>query len=372
MKGNFHVQCGVGENLKITSKSYLSLWYKIAKKKKLTGAKRVAYVAGYVAVNSINPFKAIKKVSRAVKSVKRLRKVTKTYKRAKKSKVFLKKAKKVVKATYKKSKRSVKKSSKKVYKGYLKAKCKITKKGCFVEGTLILTENGLVPIEDIEIGDYVWAENPKTGEIELKEVLDTFEKQVDTIVTITVDGETIETTEAHVFYVENVGWLPASMLKQGDILHLEDGRTIPIESIETTTYNYYVNVYNFEVEDFHTYYVSDISVLVHNQGCKKTIPNDKLSHIFRKKEGHFSQETNYGKRLLTEIANNEKYYLGLDQHGNGWYAKITRNGKQIWVRTKGNHITDGGINKVPKKYNPRTGLCKDIVKKRKEWIFNWK
>ena len=284
MKGNFHVQCGVRENLEIISKSYLSLWYKIAKKKKLTGAKRVAYVAGYVAVNSINPFKAIKKVSRAVKSVKRLRKVTKTYKRAKKSKVFLKKAKKVVKATYKKSKRSVKKSSKKVYKGYLKAKCKITKKGCFVEGTLILTENGLVPIEDIEIGDYVWAENPKTGEIELKEVLDTFEKQVDTIVTITVDGETIETTEAHVFYVENVGWLPASMLKQGDILHLEDGRTVPIESIETITYNYYVNVYNFEVEDFHTYYVSDLSVLVHNS-CKRV-----------QKKGCFTEDT----LILTE------------------------------------------------------------------------
>ena len=102
MKGNFHVQCGVGENLKITSKSYLSLWYKIAKKKKLKGAKRVAYVAGYVAVNSINPFKAVRKVSRAVKSVKRLRKVTKTYKRAKKSKVFLKKAKKIKKFSYKK------------------------------------------------------------------------------------------------------------------------------------------------------------------------------------------------------------------------------------------------------------------------------
>ncbi|WP_416861282.1 Hint domain-containing protein, partial [Intestinibacter bartlettii] len=40
---------------------------------------------------------------------------------------------------------------------------KITKKGCFVEGTLVLTENGLVPIEDIEVGDYVWAENPDTG-----------------------------------------------------------------------------------------------------------------------------------------------------------------------------------------------------------------
>ena len=60
------------------------------------------------------------------------------------------------------------------------------------------------------------------------------------------------------------------MLKEGDILSLEDGREVPVQSIETITYNHYVNVYNFEVDDFHTYYVSDVSVLVHNKtSCKK-------------------------------------------------------------------------------------------------------
>ena len=66
------------------------------------------------------------------------------------------------------------------------------------------------------------------------------------------------------FYVENTGWVPASMLKKGDILSLEDGRELPIQSIKEVTYSYYINVYNFEVEDYHTYYVSDSSILVHN------------------------------------------------------------------------------------------------------------
>ena len=112
MKGNFHVQCGVRENLKITSKSYLSLWYKIAKKKKLTGAKRVAYVAGYVAVNSINPFKAVRKVSRAVKAVKKGSKVLKSTKKLKIAKPLLKKTKKLNKVNLKK-KVSTKKNIKK-------------------------------------------------------------------------------------------------------------------------------------------------------------------------------------------------------------------------------------------------------------------
>ena len=61
------------------------------------------------------------------------------------------------------------------------------------------------------------------------------------------------------------------MLQEGDILSLEDGREVPVQSIETITYNHYVNVYNFEVDDFHTYYVSDFSVLTHNQ-----TPSQKL------------------------------------------------------------------------------------------------
>ena len=196
---------------------------------------------------------------------------------------------------------------------YKKVKCKITKKGCFVEGTLVLTEDGLIPIEDIKVGDYVWSENPETGEIELKEVLNTFEKQVDTIVTITVDGENIETTEAHLFYVENTGWVPASMLKEGDILSLEDGRNVPIESIETNTYNHYVNVYNFKVDDFHTYYVSNISVLVHNSYLNaKQIEKIANSLGFKK-----IKEKSHGQAIFKK---GRKYITyDVDSHNGGFW-----------------------------------------------------
>ena len=42
---------------------------------------------------------------------------------------------------------------------------------CFVEGTLVLAEDGHRPIEEIKVGDYVYAENPETGEKELKQVV---------------------------------------------------------------------------------------------------------------------------------------------------------------------------------------------------------
>ena len=272
--------------------------YKIAKKKKLKGWKCVGYVAGYTAVNSLNPFKVVKKAVKVVKSVKKLKKVSKVFKRVKKSKVIAKKIKKVKKVSFKK-KHSVKKTTKKKAitatkkrrKGNAPNRAKLNKNkklclgNCFTEDTLVLTEDGLVEIDEIEVGDFVWSEDPETGDITLKEVEATFINKTDTLVFINVDGETIKTTEGHLFYVEGIGWIPASMLQEGDSLSLEDGRKVPVQSIKIVDYNYYIFVYNFEVEDFHTYYVSDISVLTHNK-CNddnKKISDEKILSLNNKK-----------------------------------------------------------------------------------------
>ena len=42
-----------------------------------------------------------------------------------------------------------------------------------------------------------------------------------------------------------------------------------VEKIDKVVHNELIRVYNFEVEDFHTYFVSDASVLVHNACTKK-------------------------------------------------------------------------------------------------------
>ena len=44
---------------------------------------------------------------------------------------------------------------------------------CFVEGTIVRTSEGNKAIEEVQIGDYVYAKDEETGEITLKEVLDT-------------------------------------------------------------------------------------------------------------------------------------------------------------------------------------------------------
>jgi len=135
---------------------------------------------------------------------------------------------------------------------------------CFVAGTLVETEIGSMPIEEISVGMKVYAHNPDTGETELKEVVNTFVRQSDELVHIKVNGEHIITTPEHPFYVPVKGWTSAIQLRAGDRLQLLNGKYVIIEQVQHELLETPVIVYNFEVEDFHTYYVSDSAILVHN------------------------------------------------------------------------------------------------------------
>ena len=136
---------------------------------------------------------------------------------------------------------------------------------CFVAGTPVQTEKGSLPIEEIEVGMQVYAHDPETGETALKEVVNTFIRESSELVHITVNGEKITTTPTHPFWVPQKGWTRATDLRAGDMLQLLNGEYVIIGRVQHELLEMPVTVYNFEVEDFHTYYVGDTEVLVHNQ-----------------------------------------------------------------------------------------------------------
>lgn len=122
----------------------------------------------------------------------------------------------------------------------------------------------------MEEGDEVPSANPYTGEISYKKVIATTRSETDTIVLVRVNGEELETTEIHPFWVEERGFVPAYALKKGDILRLADGSNTSVESVEILHLEEAVWVYNFTVEDNHTYFVGDSGVWVHNSRCGKS------------------------------------------------------------------------------------------------------
>ncbi len=135
---------------------------------------------------------------------------------------------------------------------------------CFIAGTMVLTATGLVAIEKLAAGDKVISTNPDTLETAEKTVLETYVRQVNKLVHITINGEEIVTTDNHPFYVQDRGFINAGNLLVGDKLISVNGEDLTIEDYYIELTEEPVSVYNFQVEDFHTYFVGDFAVLVHN------------------------------------------------------------------------------------------------------------
>ena len=136
---------------------------------------------------------------------------------------------------------------------------------CFVAGTAILTAVGTQAIETIEEGDYVWAWDEETGDVALKEVVETYVNETDELIHVFVNGEEIVTTPAHPFYSPVKGWTEAIHLRAGDILVLVNGEYVIVEKVQHEILESPVTVYNFQVADYHTYFVANTGVLVHNR-----------------------------------------------------------------------------------------------------------
>ena len=160
------------------------------------------------------------------------------------------------------------------------------KSACFTEETLVYTSEGYKQIKDIEVGDEVYSENPETGEQGLKKVINVFVKDINELVHLKVGDQEIKTTLEHPFWVEETGWVDAGELKSGDRLVMYSGEILEVKEAHVEYLDKPMKVYNFEVEDWHTYFVSEYNVFVHNAGCgdnpvkqnmKNKVPDDQIS-----------------------------------------------------------------------------------------------
>ena len=156
---------------------------------------------------------------------------------------------------------------------------------CFVAGTPITTVDGFKPIEEIEVGDEVLSKDETTGEIAVKKVTQTYDNETDELVHIHVNGETISATPSHPFYVYKFGWTLAGSLKAGDVLVLSNGELVTVEWVQHEILESPVKVYNFEVEDYHTYFVGENGVLVHNM-CEPVLPLEDGLGTYEDQKGH--------------------------------------------------------------------------------------
>ena len=175
---------------------------------------------------------------------------------------------------------------------------------CFVAGTQVKTDKGFKNIEDIEIGDRVWSKSDtNTGEQGFKPVVNLFKTAPTQLVHLTYrtkghrthssqkkktasggsndddsdsSSSTLIGTKEHPFWsIDARDWVPMGELEVGDTLVLSNGTQVVVEAtrVENAKDGEHFATYNFEVADWHTYYVApggetelESAVWVHNKG----------------------------------------------------------------------------------------------------------
>lgn len=196
---------------------------------------------------------------------------------------------------------------------------------CFAAGTPVHTDKGLLPVEQVRVGTRVLSQPENGGKQDWRPVLNTvatLDQQVYAVQVKVAGATTLTTiiaTPNHPFWVEGPlvdgkHWMAAECLKLGFVLQLADGNKATVHAAGLIRHTQRASigfaadktagvgmvidlsngqvklasdphsldlgelqlgepvltpVYNFEVEEFHTYYVGEVGVWVHNTNCSK-------------------------------------------------------------------------------------------------------
>jgi len=147
-----------------------------------------------------------------------------------------------------------------------------------------VTEEGLLPIEQLKKGDMVLSKNEHTGELGYCRVARAFARTVAAVLLLTfASGQTLEATAEHPFQLADGigGWVQAEKLTGHHVfveaLSLEThnsmslpwDRVVSIASRQTPT-----TVYNLHVEGWNNFFVTEGLLWVHN--CSGSVSRGKM------------------------------------------------------------------------------------------------
>ncbi|MEZ6105141.1 MAG: polymorphic toxin-type HINT domain-containing protein [Pirellulaceae bacterium] len=131
---------------------------------------------------------------------------------------------------------------------------------CLVAGTPVLTDRGKIAIETIQVGDQVLAQHPETGALEFRPVLRCTVRDAGQIHEFRIEDEWIRSSGGHPFWVSGEGWVLASELEVGMMVHGETGE-YPILEVRRGGFE---PTYNLVVDGFATFFAGEHRVLVHD------------------------------------------------------------------------------------------------------------
>lgn len=143
---------------------------------------------------------------------------------------------------------------------------------CFPSGTQVATPQGDVNIEDIKVGDKVYACDLQTGEVQEQTVTELLRNFTYYWADVQIGAEVIRATRSHPFWVESEQqWVEAADLKKGMMVRLENGDTMAVMNVSIVDLQQPQPTYNLEVNVDHDYFVGHSHILVHNGAGSYTL-----------------------------------------------------------------------------------------------------
>ena len=170
-----------------------------------------------------------------------------------------------------------------------KVRAEAREAGCFVAGTPVWMGDGTSKvIEQVKVGDLVLSKNEKTGEVAAKKVTNVSVRADIWTRKLTFDnGAILETTDEHPLYVEGRGFVKAKQIGIGSCIVTRAGPSAKVVAVEADVRR--ATVYNFTVDEFHTYFVGDAALWVHNVDCSEFVRNLEVRRPVGSQDAGFRQ-----------------------------------------------------------------------------------
>lgn len=143
--------------------------------------------------------------------------------------------------------------------------------GCasFALGTLVMTPNGAVPIEQVSVGQLVDSRNDSSFAEKAREVEHIFTRIAPSHRLLRTEAGTLAVTDEHPLWVQGKGWTEAHAIDVDDVIAGQRGDVLVIDNEKVDRP---LPVHNFSVAITPSYFVGPDWVWVHNAKCSLPTP----------------------------------------------------------------------------------------------------
>jgi len=197
---------------------------------------------------------------------------------------------------------------------------------CVIEGTLIQTQRGSIPVEWVELGDKVYSydfDSCKFGYFEVLEILLPVKKASWFKIT-TALGYTLSCTADHPIFSTSIesGELPVSEAEIGDPVYVfQDGEIVKDFLVSKEKIIEETIVYNFEIDIVHSYF-SD-GILSHNAGTKGRTAEETMESATD------AASASSKSTWLGEVADTTSTFVSAGRVMGGYYAMDAADGSEL-------------------------------------------